>query len=306
MSTTTLRKPAPQKEKVTQNVPVLVMELIDRRPSSWVKEDSEQFGRPIFLDCPAQQFILPRSVMYGKNKELVDICYMKSAKSIFVETNKKDGFSHNPQTDFIVFEHGVLTVRREGADKNLYDYLKNCSYNRDAENRYEGVDPIFFEINTEVVAEDGLDELTDVTEALQMVTALRTKKPGAAPEYNTERIDALVYLFNIQTGDTPAEKLQSLASVASSRPGYFMRMVADASASMRVVVVKARELGVISTEGPHAMFLDSNKNFYKFNGSSLDERIDELTDFFLNKENKKVLNELNVKTNAAAELKMSS
>lgn len=286
-------------------VPVLVLELLDRRPSGYEKEGSRDAGAPIFLDAPSIQFILPRSVMIDPvTKEIVNLRYLKSGRDIFQEAQEKRNEQHNPQSDYIVFENGVLTVRREGNERNLYDFLSACSWNQNASNRYDEVQPIFCEINEEAAAEADMQDIEDFSDALQLATGMRTKKATGGSEYDEERIDALVALFNIQVEDSYPIKFQAIVSIATTRPTWFKKMVDDTTASVKIAIVQGRELGVISMDGDHASFIDSQRNFYKFIEKELEARILELSNYLISKKSAKDYKELVLKVNAAKELKL--
>lgn len=270
--------------KKKKKVEVLVLELVDRRPSGYEKEGSRQEGMPIFLDSPSLQYILPRSVTVDKSGKLINLRYLKSGRDIYEEEQKKRNEEHNPQSDYIIFENGLLTVRNEGHDRNLYEYLRLCSFNRDAPGRYDEVTPIFYQVDAEAAAEEDNQDLEDLTDALKLATDLRTKKAEGGTLYEEEKIDMLVSLFNIQVdNDSYPIKFQSIVSIATTRPTWFKKMVEDRTAPVRVAIIQAREAGVITFDGDVASFIDNKRIFYSFTSKDLDTRISDLSNHFISK-----------------------
>ncbi len=300
------QKPNAVKNDKVKQVPILVLETLDRRPSNFEKEGSREDGKTIFLDSASQHFILTRSVMLDDEGSLVPIRYIRNARSIYEDDQNKVGTKSNPLTDYIVFEHGVLTVRREGTDIMLYDYLKSCSFNADAPKRSQGVEAIFYEVNAESEAEGQLESFDELVDSMNLLRELRSKGPGGIAVYNEERIEALSTLFNIRNVDSLTEKFNVLLGIATTRPSFYKKMVDDITVSIKIHVTQGRELGVLSVDGDGPSFMETGRVFAKFKAKTVEKRFDELVNYFISKEGEKDYKELAVRIDAAKALQLKS
>ena len=66
-----------QPQQKTKKPEVMVLQLIDRRESSWVLEGSREAGLPQYLDAPAEKRILNQSVALDTRKGAVPGSYRK-------------------------------------------------------------------------------------------------------------------------------------------------------------------------------------------------------------------------------------
>lgn len=289
--------------------PPLILQLCERRPSAFIMKGTEGSDNPDRLDTSSEYLLLNTSIMIDAKGQRVPIRYIKGCEKISIEEQEKDKRKPNPREDYIAFSFGTLTVERDGLHIGLYDYLANHANNRslDPSRRPTGAENVFYQINTEKEAEDDLEDVDDIAEALATIVSLREKIPasGGKPasfDYDTERIDYLCKLFGVIGIETEAEKLQVLRAVANANPKFFNDLIKEATTDLRIAITTARELGVIATDGPDASWVDDGKSFYKFKEKkNFNKRIDELIEHFNNKENQMDLDVLRTKVAAKKE-----
>lgn len=259
--------PADFKKKTTKNnlkvmaQKVLILELLDKRDSSWELEDSRNQGAPVFLDSANAYFIYPESkvLVSSPTKENPDrmvarkIRYIKGAGTIFVDEQKELGITPNPQIDNqdLVFEHGKKTVIYDDdldINKDLYSYLMNYEGNRDNPNRPKDATPIFYVIDTEKKAEGELPDFSALKEAMSIMDALVTKVGSDRKDwqYDESRIDAYSRIFNLNMSDGHKTRLQQLGSIAQKDPELFCRTISDYRSLLKELVKKAFEMNVIA------------------------------------------------------------
>lgn len=287
------------KAKKEQEFPVLIIELVDQKDSNWEREGSRESGQPIFLRSPSAHFIKKTSSVILQDGSLRQTRYMQGAPSIFVDEQEKGGFTkHNPQTDSIVIENGTLTVVRRGKDINKYDYLKNFDGNADNESRPDKEAPaLFYEIKHEEIAQKGVGDLTKEVEALDMVSRLY-KTVGKETEYDEGHLNFLCTLFGVQA-ENNADKILTLASVARTRPSYFLDSIANISKEIKVDVLDAKKYGVISLSGDQASFIASGRKFLKFASTGADRRIAEVIEYLKSPEGDLDYKELRIELESA-------
>lgn len=264
--------------------PPLILELTDRRDSVFAMEGTENTNEPDFLDTSSGYMLRNTSVVMI-NGVRTKTRYIQGCPYYLVDEQEKNGWKPNPKMDAIVFEFGRLTVERSGLFEGLYDYLLNHESNADNKNRPAGAETTFKQINTAASAEKEMENLDFLSEAMDIVSSLRVRTTGKGGNnftYDAVKIDHLSKLFNIASLPTEAERLKVLLGVATSNPVYFLDLVRNAQGDLRVNIASARELGVISTDGPQASFKEDGKTFYKFKDkkNKLDLRITELVEYF--------------------------
>jgi hypothetical protein len=271
----------------------LVLELIDRVPSSFIMEGTENNPEPDALDAPSQMLLLNYShVMVDGKREAIR--YIYNQDEIFVSKQEEKGLKPNPRMDIINFELGKLSVVNEGISKGLYNFLKNCEWNIDNPNAPSGATPIFKEIKLELEAEAELESLDDYAEALQLVSALHTK--GAKGyTYDSKKIGFYIKLFNLVNMDNDAEKMRTLVSIATERPSYFVSVVNGADVDNTVLVNTARELGVIIFGDSKVILADENEVIYKLKSKVGSNSIREFVNFLATEEGLMILARIETK-----------
>lgn len=270
--------------------PPLILELTDRRPSSFIMKGTENTENPDRLDCASEYLLRNNSVALigGERKK---IRYIFGCPLFLVEEQDKQNYKPNPKQDIIAFTFGRLTVERDGIYIGLYDYLLHHEGNRDlGANRPSGAEDTFYQINTSAESENKLVDLEDIAAVMNIITELRTKVPGGRGKaaeyiYDSEKIAHISKLLGIMPLPSDAERLQVILSTATLRPAYFLNLLNEASGGLRVEIVTARELGVLSMDGPQATWIKDNMGFYKFKATkNFEKRIDELVAYFSSEE----------------------
>jgi hypothetical protein len=280
-----------------------VGELTDRRPSSYVLEGSLESGLPLHLDAPSLYRLPNKSIMIVDGKR-IPIQYIFNCDTIIAKEQKEQGIDPNPLHSGIYFENGVLSVVGEGINESLYEYLKKCEWNESNPDRPKQAKTVFREVVKEKEAEESLQDIDELADSMVVLKGLRSKGTKGY-EYDLERINALLALFNFQAGESPQEKLQALVATAQSRPGYFMERVNSGLATTRVKVMQAREFGVI-VFGDHLSEKSTGMNLFKFRSKDGDKRIDEAVMYYLNPDNKDSFARLVIELEAAQRLALEA
>jgi len=263
--------------------PTLVLELVHRRPSVFVLQGTEKNPEPDVLDCASEYMLRTTSVMMEKGKR-VKIRYIAGSELFKLDDQVKQDLKPNPLQDIIYFTFGRLSVNREGLNIGLYDFLSNHEGNRDNPNRPPNAEDVFYQINTEADAESSLADLDETAEVMNYLTTLRKPVPGKKKEftYDTEKIERLCKMLGVVPVESDAEKLKILVATGVGNPLFFLQLINAKTADLRVDVVTAREMGVISIDGESASFIENGENFYKFKNKNgnYDARITELVEYF--------------------------
>lgn len=263
--------------------PTLVLELAHRRKSAFILEGTEKSPEPDILDCASEYMLRNTSVVLIGGKR-VKTRYIAGSDMFKLDEQVKADIRPNPLQDIIYFTFGRLTVNREGLNVGLYDFLVNHEGNRDNPNRPPNAEDVFYTINTEADAESQLADLDETAEVMTYLSSLRKDKPGKEKGYiyDTEKIERMCKMLGVIPVESDAEKLKILVATGVGNPRFFLQLLNAKTADLRVEVVTAREMGVISIDGESASFTENGENFYKFKNrnGNYDSRITELVDYF--------------------------
>jgi DNA-binding protein YbaB len=273
-----------------QQYPPLVLELVDRKPSSFVLKGTENNPEPDRLDTSSDYVLLNDSTVLvaadkkGEPKKRKKTRWISGSDVILVEEQKKLGINPNPLTDLIVFKFGRLSVERSGNTVGLYDFLKSYDGNVSNPDRPENVMEIFREIDTAVEAEESISDINDLSKAISYLAALQTEKGGQGSgaktfEYKSEKLVWLCKLFNLTTGESDPERLKGLMARAQTNPETFNATVEDASSDLKVIIKTAREMGVIMMDTELVSFADDKSVICKLKSKAMNDKIDELAEF---------------------------
>lgn len=274
----------------TNKYPPLILELIDRKPSSFVLKGTENNPEPERLDTSSDWILLNESIVLVPGAKKDDPPKQKKARwisgsdVILVEEQEKLGLKPNPLNDVIVFKFGRLSVERSGNTVGLYDFLKKYDGNISNPNRPDNVMAIFKEIDTAVEAQEEISDIGAEAKAITYLASLQTEKGGQGGsaktyEYNTDKIVWLCKLFNLTTGDSDAERLQALIAKARQNPKLFNDTLEDASSDLKVVIKTARELGIISLDGDVASYAEDKSVICKLKTKAMNDKVDELAEY---------------------------
>lgn len=263
---------------------ILVLELVDRKKSSFILEDT--FGTPEqkHLDAPSAYYLKNISIEKVKDGKgghtYKKLRYINGCDTPYFDEQVEKNFKPNPNMDVIEVKNGNLTVVRNGRDIGLYEYLMKCEFNESNENRPEGAEVKFRVLDTQKDSTKVLDNMYSEMEAMKAVYALGTKtKDGYI--WDEEKIDYLCSLFSIDPTSEYATKVNHLLSLAKSQPQGFIKSIANVTASMQVEVAQAMQWQVVSISGDHASFMDGGKKFHSFKATNNEGKIQELVDYFL-------------------------
>lgn len=276
----------------------IVIEIIDQKPSGWILEGSADHDLPITLTVSTDRHIINRSAVRQEDGSHKAIRYIAGCDEIYEEEQKRLGIMPNPAEDKIWISGGRMTVPNEGRQRGLYKYLKACEYNEDAPNRPYGATAIFKEVKTEANAQNTLLNLHEEEQAMKMIFALARKQADNSFVYDTERIGFLCNLFKVQSFESEAERVAVLAGVAKSNPSYFVNTIADYESTMKVALLQALDMKVISFDGDRASFPRTNFAFYTFRAKHRDKRIEELAAFLITPEGKQAYDEMIIEAEA--------
>lgn len=266
------------------NAKTLTLELIDQRPSGFVLEGTTGAADDERISAPNKYFLLTQSVVKEPTKDggyrYRNIRHISGCETIYVDEQKAQGVTPNPELDQIVFENGLLLVANEGRDRSKFAYLMACEFNFNNPHRPEHAEPKFRVIEKEKKAEQFLHNISDKLQAMSILTSLSERMENGF-SYNNEKIDFMCSLHGVHGYETPGEKLQALVFVAEADPKKFIDSVANARSSYKVDIAEAERFNVISMAGDHASFMDGGLKFFKFTQKTAAKRSEELVDFFL-------------------------
>lgn len=262
--------------------PTLILELTDRRASSYIMKGTEGTENEDRLDTSSQFMLYNGDVAYANGKAK-KIRWIRGFDSPFLEDQTAAEIEYNPQRDVIVFEMGRFSCRREGETIGLYDYLKLHNGNITNENRREEAEPIFREINTAVDAEERIFDLADESKATSFLATLQTRKGKVGSytyEYKSDKIAWLCKLFNISS-DSDAERLEALVIRARFDPVTFNDIREDVSSDVKVQISIAKDAGIIIIGNGAASFQDDGKVICRFKAKKDKDIIDEIAEFLM-------------------------
>lgn len=267
---------------------VLVIDLVDRRPSNYVLEGSEIGGQPKQLDCPADKNIKPTSVvrvpnLKGGGYTLRKTRYIQGCDTIFVDEQEARRVTPNPAIDRadLVIKNGSKIIVRTGGAISLFDYFKNYEGNESNPNRPEGATIIYREINAAVDAEASISGFDDDVEARMYLRDLKDKDDKGKVTYKEKEINFLIGLFGMPHMESMAEKFEALIGIATSNPRVFLDSIANAKAAMTSEVNQGKAMGVVTFDASKAMLTSASKVLFTFKTTKYEDQINELVTFFL-------------------------
>lgn len=270
-----------------KKVEVLVIELTDRQNSDFVLEGSEEQGMPQVLDGPGARRILSTSHMIKLEngvEKWIPIRYIKGCSTIIQSEQDEKGIKPNPNNDMIWITACREALSRREPNVAKFDYLRACMYNADAPNRPADYKPIFKEIKQQEVAKRELDSLLLEADAMDVVRLLAVKQKGGDYKYDTDRINYLCQLFGFTEQVSQEEQVRSLVFSAKADPKLFLQTIHSKTQEIRVEILQARQMSVISLDGESASFVQNGHAFLDLVEEDDSDRIEELIRYFLSPE----------------------
>lgn len=283
-------------------VPVMYIEVVDRKPSGFIMSGTQGTAQEQQLMAPSVQWIDPRGKMAQMvtdpktkvtTRHDVEIRFINGCDTIIPKEQKERGFEPNRFEDKIAIENGFATIERQGSTIGLYDYLEKVFYNKDAPGRPQTADARFqlVKLNEKAQAFADNDELE--TEAKQLVYSLRKKSGSKVESYLEDKIDTLCRLFGVWD-DSNEKKIVVLLNIAKKDPAKFITVFEQAGQVIQVEITQALELDIIIFDGNVAMYKDGS-NVIKSLGTEKmkpDEKIEALADWFGTNDGNPALTEL--------------
>ena len=297
-----------------EKVPVIFIELSDKRTSGFILDGTEGTPHQVELDSPSVRFIpnvgyrkgVKIDVVNGKKVETrynERIRYIRNETEISMSEQKRLGIEPNPQAkeDKILIEKGFATIAREGSDVGLFDFILQSYYNGTNLDRSDKATNIYRVIELDKKAESENDEDEFLAQAILYVTSLR-EKVGDEYVYNEPKIDAVCTLFNVIAESYPT-KIQALRAFAKQFPTQFLAKVSKLGATAATEIAHGLQLNVINFEGNSAVYVNKQK-VIKVLGSgnmTMDKKISALADYFNTKDGYEAYNEFKAELDAAKE-----
>lgn len=298
--------------KETTGPEVMVIELTDRRESSWVLEGTENTGQPVRLSAPADKTIKATSAVRVPNKTgggytLRKIRYIQGCDTIFFDEQEKRGFKPNPAVDKsdLTIKNGKRFIIRNGGDIALFDYFRNYEGNASNDNRPASAVAVYEEIKASVSAEKNISTFDDEMEAKDYLRELKISDKVKGVTYKEREIDFLINLFGLPFMDSYAEKFEALIGIATKAPTLFNESIANTKAGMISEVNQGRQLGVISFDASKAMLNNGNKILLLFKETKVDDQINELAVHFLSSKGEQDYKQFYIELDAAKKRSLS-
>ena len=238
-------------------VPVMFIELVDRKGSGFIQDGTENTKNPIELNSPSQKYIANQGwrkatkVVDGKSVSYNErIRYIRNEREISVEKQKLFGIEPSalPKEDKIVITGGEAVIARVRGNEGLFDFFKDSFYNESNPDRSPKATAVYRVVEKDKEAEEDIEDDIALADALNYLNALSQKVGEKSYRYNEEKIDGLCQLFTV-FADTPATKLRSLIVFAKTTPLKFMQAVTKWEQITQTEITHALQLNVIKFDG---------------------------------------------------------
>lgn len=261
----------------TKKYPTLLLHLTGLENSEYALKGTEKSDSPQWLAAPNALFIPLTSVVKQKDNTFKKIRHIRSASSIFVDEQEKQGVKPNPLEDAIIVTGQALSIDRAGRDVNAYDYLLACEYNLSNENRPADARALFEIIDTEAKAEKGIDTILLVSESQAILNEL-VRKVGDEYRYEEEKIDYFCKLFDI-VEEGYATKFQKLALYVAHNPKVFLDTVRDSKDKVRQLVIGAEKFEVINFSAKGVSLNSTGAVIKQLTATKRPAQVDEFIDY---------------------------
>lgn len=289
------------------NVEVMYLEVLDKKPSGFIMNGTENTPYEQQLMAPTVQWVDARGKMavYDEKKVRhdIEIRFINGCDSIIPKEQDDRGFKPNRLEDKIPFTNGFVTVRREGGSIGLFDYLKNAYWNADNPDRPSSATARYREVKLDKKATAFLDEDELMTQAKSIVYSLRINSgTKGLYKYDTEKIDALCRLLSVweQSNET---KLIVLLEKARTNPKGFLEIVSKSTQTVITEITYAIDLNVIRFDGNTAQYSEGNKVIFSMGNEKMkeDAKIEKLASFLLTEQGNAALTEIRTRLEVAKE-----
>jgi len=256
-----------QKEKI----PIIFIELVDRRPSGFILDGTRGTKYESELDSPTARFIpnvgfrrvFKTETINGKEVKTPinePIRWIKNETEISVQKQKERGIVPNKQTreDKIIIEKGTFSVAREGSYVGLYDYLLEAFYNVSNPNRSSSASDIYrvIELGKDEEELNEMDFL--IADATAFVKKLVQKTGTKQYKYNEEKINALCEMFAVYAETMPG-KVEALMNMVKFDPEAFLQKATKMEQTKATEISHALQLNVVTFKGNTFQYVEKDK-----------------------------------------------
>lgn len=285
---------------------VLLLELVDKRKSGWIREGTE--GTPFqdeknspttFWVANTSTKTIEEEVNGRKIRRNIKTRYIKGCDSIIAKEQDDAGFKPNSAEDHFVINDGFATIVKEGEGIGLYNFMVENNQNEDYEFRPQNVPALWRAVKLDKTAELIHDADEVYHDAMEIIISLRQKK-GDTTVYNEAKIEALSELFGVFGANTAATKLSALSQYAKAKPQDFIEKVTAFQNLIATEVAHAFQYNIIklnnSGDGTIVEYSSDNKIVKTFGSEKLkkDEVSERLIEFLGSSEGNQALSELRI------------
>lgn len=288
---------------------VIIVELVDRRPSGFVLDGTRGTRNEHELDAPTARFI-PN---IGYRAELdtdgnptgvyEEIRYIKNRKEISLEEQRRKNINPNRAAieDKIIIKGGRFAVVNEGSTTGLYQYIIDAFYSESAKGRPEDLNAIYRVVIPGKEEEMFNEQEVMAADAIRLIATLY-QKTGSEYVYNDEKINALCNLFQI-FAETPSGKINGLMAIAKRNPENFLQKATKFEQTTVTEVTHAIELNVIKFDGNTVRYVLKDKVITNMGQGNFthEKKIGKLADLLRTPDFKAAYEELKIELEAARE-----
>lgn len=245
------------------NYPPLNLKLAGhlRMPTSWILEGTEKDPEPVRMDFPSTYRICPTSKIKRRDGKpgYEEIRHIMGCEYIYPEDQAKYGFKPDPIFDNIFITNGNLIIHREGSAVGTYDYLKAYQGNANNKLRPDDAEIEYEEVIGKDIAIAKVADFNMMMEAMGLLQPIRVSRGDGTYDFNTETLQELCTLFNLDTDTSPEEQFAELVEIARTNPE---RIVNTAINPLKVLVLdikKADKLDLIRFEPDRVFYTNDLK-----------------------------------------------
>lgn len=289
---------------------VIIVELVDRRPSGFILDGTKGTRNEHELDAPTARFI-PNSGFRmqidseGKSTGVYEeIRYIKNRAEISIEEQQKKNIRPNRAAleDKIIIKGGRFAVTNEGSFKGLYTYLIDAFYSEQSIGRNADLDPLYRIIEEGKQEEIFNEQAIMEADAIRFIGNLYQKTGEREYRYNEEKINSLCTLF-VVFAETMPGKINGLMAIAKRNPEGFLKKAEKMQQTINTEVAHALELNVIKFDGNTARYVAKDKVLAALGAGNMlhAKKIEKLADLLATPDYKAAYEELKIEIEVAQE-----
>lgn len=297
------------KTKSKKRSEVIIVELVDRRPSGFILDGTRGTRNEHELDSPTARFIPNKGLraQIGEDGEptggFEEIRYIKNRKEISIDEQQRKNInpSRAALEDKIIIKGGRFAVTNDGSYTGLFQYILDAFYNEGAKGRPEDLDPIYRIIIPGKQEEMFNEQEILAADAIRLIGTLY-QKTGSEYAYNEEKINALCNLFQIFS-ETNSGKISGLMAIAKRDPENFLQKATKFEQTTVTEVTHALELNVLKFDGNTVRYALKDKVLANLGTGNLthEKKINKTADLLRTPDFKAQYEELKIEIEAAKE-----